>query len=183
MRTRLAHVLAGPALLLGLLSPPAQAEPYVAAPAPAAADGAVVAQSHVPEPVEPGTRDGFELVGHSSLFARGMNAAPAVYGDHVYVGNRTDGSEGHRRPGVLVVDASDPTSPRVVNSIGAPNAGNSGETTRELRVWPQQKLLMVLGFTCSAAIHECSGVRVTQTIKFYDLTDPAAPALVSVYVP
>ncbi|MDP9416248.1 MAG: hypothetical protein M3P48_00030 [Actinomycetota bacterium] len=112
-----------------------------------------------------------------------MNAAPAVYRNHVYIGNRTDGSEGHRRPGVLVVDASNPAASHVVGEIGPPNAGNIGETTRELRVWPRQKLLMVLSFTCSPAIHDCSGVRVTSTIKFYDLTEPAKPALVSVYVP
>ena len=188
MRTRLVPLVAGPALLLSLLTPPATAAhvsaepgaPAALVPAAAAAPGVA---SHVPDPVEPGTREGFELVGHSSLRARGMNAAPAVYGDHVYVGNRTDGSEGHRRPGVLIVDASDPTTPRVIGDIDAPNAGNSGETTRELRVWPEQKLLMVLGFTCSSAIHDCSGVRVTQTIKFYDLTDPAKPSLVSTYVP
>ena len=179
MRTRSAHLLAAPVLLLGLLSSPAGAAHTVTEAAPAAADTA----RHVPDPVQPGTRDGFELVGHSALGARGMNAAPAVYGDHVYVGNRTDGSDGHRRPGVLVVDASDPSDPRVVGDIDAPNAGNEGETTRELRVWPKQKLLMVLGFTCSSAIHECNGVRVTQNIKFYDLTDPAQPALVSTYVP
>ncbi len=28
---------------------------------------------------EPGTSDNLELVGHSSLRARGMNAAPAIY--------------------------------------------------------------------------------------------------------
>src|SRR6266545_2978195 len=34
----------------------------------------------------------FQLVGRNPLALRGMNAAPAIYGDHLYVGNRTDGS-------------------------------------------------------------------------------------------
>ena len=180
MRTRIVGVLAVPALLIGALSPAATAAP--GAPSPATSHESSAAR-HVPDPVVPGTSQGFEVVGHEPLFARGMNAAPAIYGNHVYVGNRTDGSEGHKRPGVLVVDASDPANPHVVNEIGPPNAGNIGETTRELRVWPEQKLLMVLGFTCSSAIHACPGVPVTSTIKFYDLTDPANPSLVSTYVP
>jgi len=40
----------------------------------------------------PGTSSGFTLVGHNSLFDRGLNAAPAVFDHFVYVGNRTDGS-------------------------------------------------------------------------------------------
>ncbi len=188
MRTSLSirsvRALAVPALLLGLVTAPAGAAVTADLPTalrpPSAPAGAA---GHVPGRVQPGTSSGFEVVGHDPLFARGMNAAPAVYRDYVYVGNRTDGSAGHPHPGVLVVDASDPAAPRVVGEIGPPNAGNVGETTRELRVWPRQKLLMVLSFTCSSAIHECSGVQVTSTIKFYDLPDPAEPALVSVYVP
>lgn len=186
----LAHAVfregSGDALLLGTLTSAAVATPTAPPATPTAerpVEPPVTPEGHVPGPVHPDTSRNFEVVGHDPLFARGMNAAPAVYGDYVYVGNRTDGSEGHPRPGVLVVDAADPTSPRVVGEIGPPNAGNIGETTRELRVWPEQKLLMVLGFTCSTAIHECADVRVTQTMKFYDLTDPAKPSLVSVYVP
>ena len=181
MRIKVVGVLAVPALLLGLLSPTAAATPggQSAALQTAGPSGT----RHVPDPVVPGTSEGFEVVGHNPLFARGMNAAPAIYGDYVYVGSRTDGSEGHERPGVLVLDASDPTDPRVVGEIGPPNAGNIGETTRELRVWPEQKLLMVLSFTCSSVLHDCAGVPVTSTFKFYDLSDPAVPRLVSTYVP
>lgn len=128
---------------------------------------------------------GFSLVGHSGLFARGMNAAPAVYGHYVYVGNRTDGSAGHPHPGVLTVDVANPARPRVVAEISAPNEGNVGETSRELRVWPAQKLLIVMNFTCSAVIHACADVPVTPTFKFYDLTGAYAahPRLITTYVP
>ena len=40
----------------------------------------------------PGTAANVTLVGHDPLFGRGLNAAPALFGDYVYVGNRTDGS-------------------------------------------------------------------------------------------
>jgi hypothetical protein len=40
----------------------------------------------------PGTSANFTLVGHDPLFNRGMNAALAIFGHYVYVGNRTDGS-------------------------------------------------------------------------------------------
>src|SRR5215831_15269562 len=36
----------------------------------------------------PGTSQNFQLVGHNSLFGRGMNAAITIYGHYLYVGNR-----------------------------------------------------------------------------------------------
>ena len=125
----------------------------------------------------------FTQVGHEPLFGRGMNSALAVYEKHVYIGNRTDGTPGHLRPGVLVVDASDPTKPKVVNEI-LEAQGEIGQTSRELRVWPQQKLLMVLNFGCSSLIHRCTGGETSgSAFDFYDLTDPASPKLVSTYKP
>jgi hypothetical protein len=115
-----------------------------------------------------------------------MNAALAVYDKHVYIGSRTDATPGHANPGILVVDASDPSKPEVVNELLGEQAV-LGQTSRELRVWPQQKLLMVLNFECSALIHRCSstgdlGSR-RNAIRFYDLTDPADPVLISTYTP
>src|SRR6266511_4559694 len=40
----------------------------------------------------PGTSRNFTLFGHNPLFERGMNAAPAIFNNLVYIGNRTDGS-------------------------------------------------------------------------------------------
>jgi hypothetical protein len=133
----------------------------------------------------PGTASNFTEVGHEALFARGMNAALAVYenGPFVYVGNRTDGQPRHPRPGILVVDASKPRDPRVVNEIGPPHAGNVSETTRDLRVWQDEKLLMVLSFRCSPVIHDCAGGPVTPTYRFFDLEDPSNPRHLLTYVP
>lgn len=134
----------------------------------------------------PGQAFNFTLVGHDPLFARGMNAAPAVYDHYVYIGSRTDGSPHHPHAGVLIVDVADPANPSVVGEIGIPEEGLPKSTSRELRVWPQEKLLMVLNFDCSAILHACTSVAdavgsLQPNIKFYDLTDPTAPALVSTY--
>ena len=162
---------------------------------PAVASGDVVVG---PGGGTPGTSKAFRLVGHESLFNRGMNSAPAKFGDFVYVGNRTDGStscgvdeEGnpipgvcpHPHPGILVVNVADPADPAVVGEVGPPFAGNVRETTRELRVWPEKKLLIVLNFTCSTFIHVCSGPPVTPTFRFFDLSDPANPEHVLTFVP
>jgi hypothetical protein len=84
----------------------------------------------------------------------------------VYVGNRTDGSDTcgvgdplsgvspcpHPHPGILIEDVSDPSTPTNAGEIGPPYAGNVGISTRELRVWPQEKLLIVMSFRCSAQV-------------------------------
>src|SRR2546430_17635822 len=82
----------------------------------------------------PGTSSHLSLVGHNALFNRGMNPALALYHQYVYIGNRTDGSSTcgvgdprgpgancpHPHPGVLIVDASHPSTPTVVGEIGPP---------------------------------------------------------------
>ena len=141
-----------------------------------------------------------KLVGHDPLLNRGMNAALAIYDHYVYVGNRTDGSAvcvgasgtpsgdtcPHPHPGILIVDVNDPAHPKVIGEIGKPYAGNVGITTRELRVWPDKKLLIVMNFRCSRAIHACQGGTDAQypfDIAFFDLADPLKPHFLSRYVP
>ena len=132
----------------------------------------------------PGTAKHLRVVGHDPLFARGMNAAPAVLDDSgfVYVGSRTDGAPDHPNAGILVVDASDPADPHVVTEVGPPFAANPAETTRELRIWQEQKVLIVLTFTCSAVIHHCEG-SVAPNFRFFDLSDPANPEFIMNFVP
>lgn len=141
-----------------------------------------------------------QLVGHNSLFSRGMNAAPAIYDHFVYIGNRTDGSSTcvaatgspsgnschHSHPGILILDAANPATPTVVGEIGKPFAGNVGITTRELRVWPDKKLLIVMNFRCSTMLHACKAGTDKQfpfEISFFDLSDPIRPKFTSRYVP
>jgi hypothetical protein len=156
----------------------------------------------------PGTASNISLVGHDALFDRGMNAALALYTDpttgrsFVYVGNRTDGSlpcsqtgnvqpchassNVHTHPGILIEDVSNPAPATNVGEIGPPYAGLPGITTRELRVWPQQKLLMVMTFRCSSVIHDCAPGNDTTfpfDIKFFDLADPIHPRFLGAYVP
>jgi hypothetical protein len=149
----------------------------------------------------PATSSNFTLVGAAPLFDRGMNAAVAAYDHYLYVGNRTDGSSRcgigdprrdvdidscpHPHPGILIVNVADPASPTVVGEFGEEFATgvNQGQTSRELRVWPQQKLLMVMYFRCSTVIHACPPSPDTFSIRFFDLTDPVHPTLVATYVP
>ncbi|MEA2476913.1 MAG: hypothetical protein QOF16_299 [Actinomycetota bacterium] len=151
-----------------------------------AAPAAASPRSHVT--IAQGTPPGsFELVGHNSLDMRGMNAAPAVYGDYAYIGSRTDGL--HPNSGVYIVNIKDPSNPTTVGQIGTPNEDNVGETSRELRIWPQQHLLIVenLGSNCSPEIHECSptSATVADNFRFYDIAgkNAADPKLVSEYKP
>ena len=123
----------------------------------------------------------FELIGHSPLLNRGMNAAPAVYGNYAYVGSRTDG--GHADAGVLVIDISNPTNPQVVYQIGPPEEGLVGQTSRELRVWPDQELLLVMNVDCDAELHDCGQPVTSANINIYDLSGANAglPKLMTSY--
>ena len=150
---------------------------------------------------QPGTSSNFQLVGHDPLFSRGMNAAPAIFDHFVYVGNRTDGSDicvpptgsppfptgcPHIHPGVLIVNVQDGANPTVVGEIGPPFAGNVGITTRELRVWPEKKLLMIMNFRCSRFLHACPKGNDTTfpfDIKFFDLSNPVNPQFLTSFVP
>lgn len=158
----------------------------------------------------PGTAKNFRLVGHNPLFSRGMNAAPAIFGRYVYVGNRSDGSNScgdfngtgavapvitptnpdgtctHVHPGVLVVDAAHPSSPTVVGEFGNEfvTGANVGQTSRELRVLPEQKLLMVMYFRCSRVIHDCPRSAQSFRIRFFDIgANPVNPPLLGTYIP
>jgi hypothetical protein len=139
-----------------------------------------------------GSSSDFTLIGHNALYNRGMNAAITLYGDYVYIGSRTDSGPTHLHPGVLVVDASKPATPKVVNEISALSVDPLLEldyTSRELRVWPQQKLLIVIYMSCSTILHAClgkgdvGGPENEQEMAFFDLTNPASPKLVHIYKP
>jgi hypothetical protein len=169
----------------------------LAAPA-ASADVVVGPGGHVP-----GTARNFTLVGHAPLANRGMNAALAVFGRYVYVGNRTDGSSHcgvgdpripvsgpescpHVTPGIQVVDTRNPFRPRVVGEFGTEFASgaNLGQTSREMRVLPDQRLLAVMYFRCSSVIHACPPSADVFSIRFFDVAaDPVHPPLLATYVP
>ncbi|MFN2388242.1 MAG: LVIVD repeat-containing protein [Actinomycetota bacterium] len=152
-------------------------------PAPARAT-VVPGRSPAPAAVAAAAPGSFELVGHDPLMNRGMNAALAVRGDYAYVGSRTDGT--HPNAGVMVVNVADPSAPEVVGQIGP---ANRGETSREMRIWPEQDLLIVLylASNCSFIIHACSPEQMTKddVIRFYDIAGDraAAPELIAEYLP
>jgi hypothetical protein len=148
----------------------------------------------------PGTSKHFVLVGHDPLFGRGMNSAATFYQHYIYIGNRTDGSSTcgvgdprgpgancpHPHPGVLIEDIADPAHPHVVGEIGPPFEGLTGISSREVRVWPRAKLLVVMNFRCSSVIHACPPGNDTVfpfDLKFFSLADPVHPQFISSYVP
>jgi hypothetical protein len=115
----------------------------------------------------------FEIVGHEPLLNRGMNAALAIHGDYAYVGSRTDGKlDNINDAGILIVDISDPTSPEVVGQMGPPHTANPGESSRELRVWASQEILIVLHTNCSPLIHACQPT--VSSIRFFDISGERA---------
>lgn len=129
-----------------------------------------------------------QLVGHNDLFARGMNSALAIAGNYAYIGSRTEG-ETHKNAGVLIVDISNPSKPSLVGQIKEPDEALLGMTSRELRAVPDKNWLMVLNFSCSTSIHACSrdqqrfsatgGAAEKDNLKFYDISDPRKPRLIS----
>jgi hypothetical protein len=134
-----------------------------------------------------GASASFELVGHNPLENRGMNAAPAIHGDYAYIGSRTDAKASNANgAGVLIVDISDPTAPEVTGAIGPPDEANPGETSRELRVWPDQELLIVMTlYSNCGEIHACTPAPGPDRFNFYDISgeNAAAPKLVATYEP
>ncbi len=87
---------------------------------------------------------------------------------------------------MLIEDISNPFNPHVVGEIGPPLEGNVGISSRELRVWPARKLLIVMNFRCSSVIHACPPGTDQQfpfDLAFYSLADPLHPQLISTYVP
>jgi hypothetical protein len=108
-------------------------------------------------------------VGHEPLMNRGMNAAIAVHGDYAYIGSRTDGGhEGMPHGGVMVVDISDPSSPAL---LGPPFDAKPGESSRELRVWKSQDILIVLNTNCGVGdtLHHCTQPSISN-FRFYDIS-------------
>ena len=156
-----------------------------------AAAAALPATAAAQDPLGPqqGLPGSFELLGHEPLMNRGMNAALAVLDGYAYVGSRTDGT--HANAGVMVVDVRDPAAPAIVNEIGPPDQGMPTQTSRELRILPDQKLLLVLNHQCSELIHRCAspsstGISVLPSaIKVYDIAgaNAADPQLVATYEP
>jgi len=148
---------------------------------------AVTAAPDHPVVIAQGASGSLELVGHSPLNNRGMNAALAIKGDYAYVGSRTDAKANNANgAGVLIVDIKDPSAPEVVGEIGPPDEANPGETSREMRIWPEQNLLIVMTlFSNCGEIHACSPIEGQDRFNFYDISgkNAAAPKLVSTYEP
>jgi hypothetical protein len=153
--------------------------------APPASDGAgdVRLASYTPEQARFDDRarktGSIKRVGHEPLLGRGMHAAIALNGDYAYIGSRTDRHEGSPHGGVMVVDISHPSRPRLK---GSPIEAKAGESTRELRVWRSQDILIVLNTNCGVGptLHHCTTPSISN-IRFYDIggRNAANPRLIN----
>jgi hypothetical protein len=115
------------------------------------------------------TAGALKQVGHEPLMNRGMNAAIAIHGNYAYIGSRTDGGhEGMPHGGVMVVDISDPAKPAL---LGPPLDAKPGESSRELRVWKSQEILIVLNTNCGVGdlLHHCTQPSISN-FRFYDIS-------------
>jgi hypothetical protein len=133
----------------------------------------------------------FEQLGHEPLKMRGMNAALAVHNGYAYVGSRTDGTHGNS--GIMVVDVRDPKAPKIVDEIG-PERGEALPTQtsgREMRILPDQQLLIVANHSCSELIHRCASANSTgasaipSNFNIFDIAgeNAAKPVLLYKYEP
>jgi len=117
----------------------------------------------------PDTPGAFTLVGHNPLENRGMNAAIAVNKGFVYVGSRTDGSNGRLNAGIKIIDARNPAKPTEAGEMKPPLEGNPQESSRELRVWRSQDVLIVLHTNCGGqSAHLCQQPN-RSSMRFYDI--------------
>ncbi len=105
--------------------------------------------------------------------SRGMNAAAAIHGDYAYIGSRTDGGhEDMPHGGIMVVDISDPSDPKLAPSTeNGPLDAAPGESSRELRVWRSQDILIVLNTNCGVGelLHHCTLPSISN-FRFYDIS-------------
>jgi LVIVD repeat-containing protein len=113
-------------------------------------------------------RGDFKQVGHEPLLNRGMHAAIAVHDDYAYIGARTDAHAGTPHGGIMVVDISRPSRPKLT---GPPIDARPGESTRELRVWHSQDILIDLNTNCGVGptLHHCTQASISN-IRFYDIS-------------
>jgi hypothetical protein len=127
------------------------------------------------------TTASIKQVGKEPLMSRGMNAALAVHGDYAYIGSRTDGGhEGMPHGGILVVDISRPSRPELLTET--PIDATAGESSRELRVWRSQDILIVLNTNCGVGdeLHHCTLPSISN-FRFYDISgrNAADPELIT----
>ena len=83
---------------------------------------------------------------------------------------------------MLIVDVHDPSHPEAAGSIEPPPDSAVGQSSRELRVWHEGHLLIVMYMGCGSACERTSG---RSTFRYYDIDGAAAaaPRLVATYVP
>jgi hypothetical protein len=131
------------------------------------------------------------VVGHSDLGGRGFNADVWQHEGFAYVGQWgfTDWAQGSQERfcpntneatssnGVMVVDARDPTRPRVVSRLATP----SGTSAEDVVVFTARHGPRAGSDIAAAGLQVCGVARTDETFQWrglmlWDVTDPANPA-------
>ncbi len=157
---------------------------------------AAVAYGHPPaDPLHGGQGRGVAVVGHSDLGGRGLNGHVAVLGNYAFVGFGTNGgfaSQWNKTPtcrdagpadagAVKVVSLTDPANPTVVGTISPtafdPTAAAEKTLARDVAAIHMSTPFFT-GDLLAVALESCNaGSEGFVGVNFYDVTNPASPAL------
>ena len=70
----------------------------------------------------------------------------------------------------MIVDARNPADPKTAGMMAPPLEGNPQESSRELRVWRSQEILIVLHTNCGGATAHLCQQPNRSSMKFYDIS-------------
>jgi hypothetical protein len=129
------------------------------------------------DPATGATLDRFQLVGHSALDGFGDYGDVFGHGHFAYVGSHC-GRGAAGGDGVQVVDISRPSRPRPVSTLANPAFTRAEDVTvLDVRGQSFSGVLAVVGVqACFGSRHERE---VVPGLRFFDVTDPARPRLLS----
>ena len=147
-----------------------------AGPSPGGAVRSLLPDRPMPGPNKQTITKGFTVLGHSDLGADVDFGDLWAYGTTAYVGTRC-GPQNQGGAGVRVVDYSDPTQPTVIATLPNPQY-----TRAEDLVVRDVSTPSFTGVLATVGIQQCFGSGHTDVmtgLMFYDVTDPAHPALLS----
>ncbi|MBI1299827.1 hypothetical protein GC175_33295 [bacterium] len=115
-------------------------------------------------PTLPGTKQNFEVVGHTALGSIGWHGGLALAGDCAYVGNRRSGA-------VTIVDIGNPANPVEIGRIPF----RRGSQPVEVRTLPERNLLVVADLAVAPYVHTFDIADCTNPtpISTFDLPVPA----------
>ncbi|MGH2704470.1 MAG: PA domain-containing protein, partial [Actinomycetota bacterium] len=152
------------------------------------------ALAHVPtDPLHGGTGVGAKVIGHSDLGGGGLNGNVAVLGNTAFVGQGTNGgfaAQWNKTPtckagggptsNVKVVDLTSPASPTLISTIPIGSGAQRRLTLARDVAAIHVSTPAFTGDVLAVGLERCNNDTGGDSgVEFYDVTDPAAPKLLS----